>query len=699
MVLADIYVRMLMDGLSKKYLNRELSVLEFNARVLAEAEDNSNPILERLKFLGIVSSNLDEFFMVRMASLKSAENDLSEISARASSLMDEMNQYFLNHIIPELEKAGIHRIKSQVLNDKQMNYVKRFFDKELFPLLTPVAIHEGMPFPVLNNLHLYLIACLQDQSADKSRKYAVVEVPAHFPRMIYLAESAGYSFIMLEDVISLFLGELFHGFEILDRGIMRLTRGAELTLDEEKDEDFSKVMAEALRLRRNASVVRLEIDAAETLIGFLKENMAISEEAVYLHKSWFDLKSVSQLAFQPGFEELKRPVWIPRSVPAFEKEDDVWKLIRENNIYVVHPYQSFDVVTRFIHAAAEDPDVLAIKQTLYRTGGNSPVIDALEKAAQNGKQVTVLVELKARFDEERNIEGAKRLESAGANVLYGIAGYKTHAKVCLVIRREPEGIRRYVHLSTGNYNDKTARLYSDIGFFTSDEDFAKDVSAFFNMITGYSQPLPWSKIEVAPFGLKNRLIRCIIREAMRSSKERPGLIMAKMNSLADTEVIDALYKASQQNVQIKLNIRGICCLKPGVPGLSENIEVVSVVDMFLEHSRMIYFENGGEDELFLSSADWMPRNLDRRIELMFPIQDKESKRSLIEMLKLYFKDNVKAWHLGPDGKYEKIEPDARKRFRVQEYLCKKAAEEEAAAEKSFRVEKDLKPQKPIHSHG
>jgi polyphosphate kinase len=606
-----------------------------------------------------------------------------------------MHQHFLEKIVPELETAGMTRIKPQILDEKQLNYVKKMFDKELLPVLTPVAISDDRTFPMLNNLRLYLILSLVDVSQKSSKKFAVVEIPQNFPRIISLPDGKGYPFILLEDIVSLYCASLFSGYEIVEKGIMRLTRGAELTFDEEKDEDFMKIMAEALRLRRSASVVRLEISAPQEICQFFKEKLSLSASEVYETNAWLDLKGISQLSIQLGFDEIKRPVWIPKRKPEFEKSDDFWKLLREKSLYIIHPYETFEVVNRFVSMAADDPDVLAIKQTLYRAGQDSALIQSLERAAEKGKQVTVLVELKARFDEEKNIEWARKLETAGASVLYGVAGLKTHAKVCLVIRRERDGIKRYVHLSTGNYNERTARLYSDVGYFTSDENLAGDISAFFNMITGYSQPIPWSKIEVAPYGMRTKFIRLILREAMRSTKETPGLIMAKMNSLVDPQIIEALYRASKSNVQIKLNVRGICCLKPGIKDLSENIEVVSVVDMFLEHSRIFYFSNGGDEELYLSSADWMPRNLDRRLEIMFPIEDKQNKKELVELLSLYFKDNVKAWQLLSGGSYKKIDAGTKKKFRIQEYLCKQATDADELLNRSFP--RELKPQKPSHS--
>jgi polyphosphate kinase len=677
----------------EKFFDRELSALEFNARVLAEAMDPSNPLFERLKFIGIVSSNMDEFFMVRVASLKAEDAEYSAVRQKARRLLETRNDYFLKTLAPELSAAGFVRLQPESCNPDQLEFLSQFFRKEVLPVLTPVALSEDRPLPGLNNLRLHFVAGLNDPKRKGHPQYAVVEIPARiFPRMIFLPTEKWHPFVLIEDLIAAFASELFPGFEIAEKGVMRLTRGAELTFDEEKDEDFLHVMTEALRDRRKGDIVRLEVSAGDPWVQFLKKRLAIADDDVVVNPSWIDLKTISQLAFQPGFETLKRPAWEPRAVPDFEREKDPWKLLKEKSVLLLHPYVSFDAVTRFLETAAEDPDVLAIKQTLYRTDADSPIIRALEKAAGNGKRVTALVELKARFDEENNIEGARRLVNAGASVLYGVAGLKTHAKVCLVVRREPDGIRRYLHLSTGNYNSKTARIYSDIGYFTSDEAMAGDVSAFFNMITGYSQPYAWAKIEVAPYGLRRRLLRMIRREALRATPEHPGHIRAKMNSLADPDLIEALYQASNAGVKIELNVRGICRLRPGIPRLSENIRVVSIVDQFLEHSRIFYFANGGEEEVYLSSADWMPRNLDRRLELLFPIEGAAHKHELKDVLDLYFRDNTKAWALQPEGSYLRLESGKAKKVNAQESLCERAGSAEDSVFKA--MPKELKPQKP-----
>lgn len=676
-----------------KFFNRELSALEFNARVLAEGMDPSNPLMERLKFVGIVSSNLDEFFMVRVASLKGEQAALDPVREKAHSLIAKQSNYFMNTLVPELEAAGLTRIPIDTCTPFQQQYLENFFKKEVLPVLTPIALTKDRPFPILSNLRLHMVLALKD-GASKDSRVAVVEIPHKvFSRILFLPKEKGTPFVLLEDVIAFFAAELFPGYEIVEKGLMRITRGAELTLDEEKDEDFLRVMTEALRERREGDIVRLEISQEQSWVAFLKEGFKVESADVLLNNSWFDLKTVSQLAFQPGFEAYKRATWEPRAVPELEEADDFWAVLKKRDQVMFHPYQSFDPVVRFLETAADDPDVLAIKQTLYRTDPDSAILRALGRAAEKGKRVTALVELKARFDEENNIEGARRLIAAGASILYGVAGYKTHGKACLVIRREREGIQRYVHLATGNYNARTARLYSDVGFFTTDEAIAADVSSFFNMITGYSQPAAWNKIEVAPYGLRRRLLRLIRRETHRGTAEKPGLIRMKMNSLLDPELIEALYKASEAGVRVQLNIRGICGLRPGVKNLSENIQVISIVDQFLEHSRIFYFQNGGDEEIFMSSADGMPRNLDRRIEILFPIEEAACKRRLIDTLDLYFRDTVKSWVLLPDGSYTRTEASSRKRFRVQEALCERATEEEAAFYKTLSHE--LKPQRPM----
>ncbi|MFZ5802643.1 MAG: polyphosphate kinase 1 [Candidatus Omnitrophota bacterium] len=673
-----------------RYFDRELSWIAFNARVLDEAMQESNPLLERLKFLGIVSSNFDEFFMVRAASLEGSGAALAEIYEKAFAVMRQQNEYFMQTLGPQLEKEGIRRIPVQGLSEEQKNHVQRFFRQELSPLLTPIALRDEHPLPDLVNLSLYSLVVLFKQDSPAVKYYALIEIPKNFSRFVSVPAENGFNFVLIEDVLPLFLKELFGGWEVERSGLFRITRAAELSLDEEKDEDFSKTMTEALRARRRSLILRLETNAQEEDVRYFAERFAIPAEKIFRVPGWMDLSGISKLAFRPMYENLKLPVWIPNPIVELEDEEGPWGTLREKSLLVYHPYQTFDAFLHFLRSAAQDPDVLAIKQTLYRTAYPSEVIRCLETAAENGKQVTVLVEIKARFDERRNIEWANRLVNAGATVLYGVAGLKTHAKACLVIRREADGIRRYVHLSTGNYNERTSRVYSDIGFFTAEEALTADISAFFNIATGFSQPIGFSKIEMAPYGLRRRLLRMIHREALRSRKEEPGLILAKMNSLVDPELIEAFYKASQAGVRIRLNVRGICCLRPGVPSMSENIEVTSIVDMFLEHARIFYFQNGKDEEIYLSSADGMPRNLDRRLELFFPVEAPSLKKELKGVLEAYFRDNGKAWTLDAQGDYVRRIPGPEKSFRVQEFLCHKFTAQESV--RRAEVLKSLKPQ-------
>ncbi len=677
----------------EKYFNRDLSWIDFNARVLAEAQDTANPLMERLKFIGIVCSNFDEFFMVRVASVQETEKMLHEIYIKAFHVMRQQDSIFLNELLPEMEKAGIRRIASRGLSEGQRAFLKDLFDREIFPLLTPIALRRDMPLPTLVHLSLYRIFEVKPQADSvQEKQFVVVEIPRNLSRVLWLPlGDHQHSYILLEDVITLFAEQLFKGHEILASGLLRITRGAEMSVGEEKDEDFAQTMSDALRQRRLSYIVRLEISGTNDMVQYFKERLNVDDDRIYQAGDWLSYRDIAKIAHQNTFDHLRRPDWVPQPVAAFEDAQDIWAVIKEQDVMMHLPYQSFDAFIRFLSDAAKDPEVLAIKQTLYRMAEPSLVIKCLEKAAENGKQVTVLVELKARFDEERNIEWAKRLMNAGATVLYGVAGYKTHAKASLVVRREPEGIKRYVYLATGNFNERTAKLYSDVGIFTAKEEIARDVSHFFNVITGYTQAGDFSKISIAPYGLRRKLERLILRESLRTRKEQPGLIMAKMNALVDPEIIDALYRASKAGVQIKLNVRGICCLRPGVKGLSENIEVVSIVDMFLEHSRIFYFYNGGDNEVYLSSADWMPRNLDKRIEILLPVEDEKNKRGLVELLNGYFHDNQKAWRLMPEGEYEKIPLGEDRKFRIQEKLCQQFAD---GRKRKRGVPEELQPQLP-----
>jgi polyphosphate kinase len=659
------------------YLNRELSWLEFNARVLEEAADPTNPLLERVKFLSIVSSNLDEFFEVRVAGLQqqlyaglepqdfapdglAPASQLTKISERAHQLVGE--QYRLLHeLIGALKENGIEWARLEELSRAERAYVDGLFDNNVYPVLTPLAIDPGHPFPHVHNKSLNVALLIEGEHAGQIQElFAVVQVPALLDRVVLLpGPSSGPRFVLLEDVIAAHLSTLFGGFRVVGHTVFRVTRNTDLTIEEDDAEDLLQTIEETLRQRMRGDAVRLEISALadERFVQMLVGALDLDARDVYRVAGPVDLTVGMALHRMEGFRTLKDDPLVPRVPPAFSSAADFFDLIRAQDVLVHHPYESFGCVVDFIERAADDPQVLAIKQTLYRTSGGSPIIRALERAAHNGKQVTALVELKARFDEENNIVWARSLERAGVHVVYGVVGLKTHCKAALVVRREGDGIRRYVHLSTGNYNPTTARTYTDLGLFTANADFGEDTSELFNLLTGYSQGRRWQKFMVAPLGMRERVVELIDREARNAEAGRPARIIVKMNALVEPSVIDALYRASSAGVSIELIIRGTCSLRPGIPGLSETIRVISVVDKFLEHSRIFYFENGGDSEVFLGSADWMPRNFFRRIELMFPVEDPRLKsRVTDDLLQAVLKDNVKARQLQADGTYTRLAP-------------------------------------------
>ena len=683
----------MMRSCKKKLINRELSWLEFNSRVLSMAMDPSIPLLERLKFIGIVSSNFDEFFMVRIAILEEGEGSpRTSILQKTYELIEKKNRYFQTVLIPELAQEGIVRIAPQALNKEQKKNLRDFFRRELYPILTPIAISKTKPLPVLSNISLYIVISLIKQGR-RGEKYAVIEVPKNIPRHVPVASEKGASFVCIEDIIGLFVQELFVGCKIKNQGLIRLTRAAEMNFEENRDDDFAIVMTRALQMRRQGKIIRLETSLSGSNLSFFKDRLDVSDDAIYKISTWFDLKCIALSLYPLHFPQLKYVAWIPQPIAELQNKADWWNLLKRKDICLHHPYDSFDPVIDFLNAAAQDPNVLTIKQTLYRTGHQSKIVAALEQAAKNGKQVVVVVELKARFEEEKNIQWAHQLEIAGATVLYGIMGLKTHAKVCIVARRESGKIQQYVHLSTGNYNEKTSQVYSDLGIITSNEEVVSDISLFFNMITGYFKPMQFNKLITSPYGLRGKLIRLIKRETL---KGKSGSIIAKTNALVDLELIEYLYKASNAGVRIKLNVRGICCLRPGVPGMSENIEVVSIVDQFLEHSRIFYFANGGNEEIYLSSADWMPRNLDMRVEIMFLIENKEVKGALINLLKLYFQDNTNAWRLLPSGEYQKLKSGRSTKFRVQGFLCEQVLKRKNHEIKTL-ISEVMKPRSPKDS--
>lgn len=689
-----------------RYFNRELSWIEFNYRVLAEGLRKETPLLERLKFLSIVSSNFDEFFMVRVAALKRAaragggpdpagmtpREQLAAMAAKIKRLVGTQYRCLVDDLLPSLAKEGLVLVRPGAYTRTQSNYLEALFSAEIFPSLTPLRVDRDGPFPFTGNLRLHaaFLIAPRMESEDDGERLALVQIPSSLERIVWLPkEGDGASdFTLLDDVIITWGHKLFPGYEVKESLLFKVTRDADFSVDEERDEDFIEAMGEVLAGREQSSPVRLSVSTdCPRLREELRQRLGLEEDDVYEMPGPIDLGSLMELTRAKGFDRLRDETWKNFWPPELNQDEPFWDTLRSGDVLLHLPYESFDPVVRFVSDAARDPQVTAIKATLYRTSGDSPIVAALEEAARNGKQVTALVELKARFDESRNIAWANRLEEAGVIVVYGVARLKVHAKICMVVRKEMDGIGRYVHLATGNYNDKTARLYGDIGLFTANEEIANDGSLFFNAITGYSTLQQMRKLIMAPSELKYRLIELIDREAKRSSQEYPGLIIAKMNSLADVDVIDALYRASSAGVRIKLNVRGICMLVPGIPDQSERIEVVSIVDRYLEHARIFYFSNGGAEELYLSSADWMPRNLERRVELMFPVLQEDCKLRALDILKAYFRDNRRARILHPDGSWTERFPESDEApFRVQEFFYREIQERVELANRSPRQE-------------
>lgn len=681
------------------FINRELSWLAFNYRVLEEAMDPTVPLLDRLRFAIIVSGNLDEFFMVRVAGLKNtvAEGDttpdlagltprqqLHVMSERAHEMVDTLGQTLVEQILPALAEQGVRIVPLDSLEAPQKGHLSRYFRSEVLPALTPLAIDVSRPFPRLANLTLNLAVLLAPAEGEEQPRLGVVQVPSGLRRLVRPIGGEGASYVLIEEIIRSEMPALFPGQTILESSLFRIVRDAEMELDDEGGRDYLEAIEEELRKRRSNRVVRLEVEAGvgDTLLGILVERLDIEVPDIYRVRGPLDVRALQPLADLPALERLREPPLKPVQMLDASDLQDLFGVVSQHDVLLHHPYESFDPVVAFVTAAARDPDVLAIKQTFYRTSGDSPIVQALAEAAENGKQVTVLVELMARFDELSNIRWARSLEEAGAHVIYGIRGYKTHAKICLVVRRGRQGIERFVHLGTGNYNEKTARVYTDFGLMTADAAIGEDASAFFNALTGYSDPPRMKKLVMAPSNLRERFIRLIEREQRRAEQGQAGEIRAKLNSLVDEDIIRALYDASRAGVKIRLNVRGICSLRPGVKGLSDTIEVVSIVDRFLEHSRVYYFRNGGDEEVYLSTADWMPRNLDRRIELLFPVAP-ECRKRVLEVLDYMFLDNVKARRLTADGTYRRKRPSrGEEPFRAQMRLyeqTRRAAERARAA--------------------
>ena len=650
------------------FYNRELSWLKFNLRVLKEATVKETPLLERLKFVAITASNLDEFFMVRVAGLcgnyesgveKRDASGLSvkeQIDAIAAAAHEQVKaQYkYLMALIKEMKGVGLHLKRVADLTDEGRSWLEAYYQEIVYPVLTPMAIDASRPFPFLANKTLNLAVELVNNEGEHSM--GLVQVPSVLERIKEVPVEQRRTFVFLEDIIASHCGTLFNGCQILDVVPFRVTRDSDLDVDEDDIDDLLEEVEKSLRKRKRGAAVRLEIYKTNNtrIKRFLEENFDVEGQEVYEINGPLDATCFFKFASLPGmFPWLYEP-FVPQRPAELPDDSDLFAAIRRKDIMLHHPYESFDPVVKLVSDAASDPNVLAIKQTLYRVSGNSPIVAALARAAENGKQVTVLVELKARFDEENNIIWARRLEQAGCHVIYGLVGLKTHAKIVLVVRKEPDGIRRYVHLGTGNYNDSTAKLYTDIGLMTANDQFGSDASAFFNLLSGYSEPPVWNKLVMAPLGLREKIYQLIDNEIAMAQAGRGGHIIAKMNSLIDQPVIQKLYEASSQGVQIELIVRGICGLKTGIEGISDNITVRSIVGRQLEHSRIFWFANGGDQQLYLSSADWMPRNLNDRVELFFPVETEAHIKRIKDLLDLYLRDNVGAHMMQSNGNYRRV---------------------------------------------
>ena len=676
------------------YTNRELSWLLFNNRVLNEARDKQNPLFERLKFLSITASNLDEFFMVRVASLKdmvnagykkkdiagmTAAEQLARVNEETHELVKEQYNVYNRGLVPRLQEKGLHIVgHHENLNKEDAEYVDRYFADNVYPVLTPMAVDSSRPFPLIRNKSLNLGALVTKKNGDGELEFATVQVPSVLSRIVPIPSTGEKKVILLEEIIERNIHKLFLNYDIVCTYPFRIMRNADLTIEEEEAEDLLEEIEKQLKKRQWGQAIRLEVEEGidSRLLKILKEDLEIEKEDIYAIRGPLDLTFLMKMYGMEGFDELKEHSYLPpQPVPELPEDADIFEKIREGDILMHHPYQTFEPVVQFIRQAAKDKDVLAIKQTLYRVSGNSPIIAALEQAAENGKQVSVLVELKARFDEENNIVWAKKLEKAGCHVIYGLVGLKTHSKITLVVRREENGIRRYVHLGTGNYNDSTAKLYTDIGLFTCSELIGEDATAVFNMLSGYSEPRSWNRLSLAPLWLKDRFLYLIEREREHALEGRNARIIAKMNSLCDKSIIEALYRAGAAGVKIDLIVRGICCLKVGIPGIGDNIKVRSIVGNYLEHARIFYFENDGKPEYYCASADWMPRNLDRRVEILFPVEKPELREKLQHILECQLQDNVKASVLRSDGTYHKVARQSnRPAFNSQLTFCKEARE-------------------------
>lgn len=685
-------------GNPKYYSNRELSWILFDHRVLNEARDKNTPLFERLKFLGITASNLDEFFMIRVASLQDMVNakynktdiagltpmeQLKLLDPAIHQLVDLQYSTYNRSLVPLLRQNGLQIIRQhEELTGDEAAFVDSYFEENVYPVLTPMAVDSSRPFPLIRNKTLNIAALVSKKNSKEELEFATVQVPGVLNRIVQLpSDGEVRKIILLEEVIERNMNKLFLNYDIVCAHPYRIMRNADLTIEEDEAADLLKEIEKQLKKRQWGETIRLEVEADmdKRLLQHLQEELHIEESYLYRIDGPLDLTVLMKLYSMEGFDHLKNATHIPQPVQELPAGSSIFAELRKGDVLLHHPYQTFEPVVELIRQAARDPEVLAIKQTLYRVSGNSPIIRALALAAENGKQVTVLVELKARFDEENNIVWAKMLEKAGCHVIYGLVGLKTHCKITLVVRREEDGICRYVHLGTGNYNDATAKLYTDIGLMTCSEAIGEDATAVFNMLSGYSEPLVWNKLSLAPLWLKDKFLYLIDREKRYALDGRPARIIAKMNSLCDKDIIAALYEASAAGVKIDLIVRGICCLKTGIKGVSENITVRSIVGNFLEHSRIFYFKNDDHYEIYCGSADWMPRNLERRVEILFPVDNLRLKERLLRILESLLKDNVKASVLQADGTYERVNRRGKTLFQVQEAFCEEAVEQAKAA--------------------
>jgi len=677
---------------NERFTNRELSWLAFNKRVLSEAKDNHLPLMERLKFLSITASNLDEFFMVRVASLKDQVNagytkkDIAGMTSKEQidAILKETHKFttaqyntYNRSFLPSLKKNGLKIVTEfEKLTEEQADYVDNYFQKEVFPVLTPMAVDSSRPFPLIRNRSLNIGALLMDKKKKGTIDFATVQVPSVLPRVVTIPTDGDNctTVILLEQIIEKNIQKLFLNYRVLCQAPFRVMRNADLSIDEDEAADLLIEIEKQLKKRQWGEAIRLEVEdnIDKRLLKTLRKEFNLSEDAIFKINGPLDLTFLMKVYDIEGFDHLKEPKYIPQQPKMLDASRDLFEQIREHDILLHHPYETFDPVVNFVKKAASDPNVLAIKQTLYRVSSHSPIIASLAQAAENGKQVSVLVELKARFDEENNIVWAKKLEKAGCHVIYGLVGLKTHSKITLVVRKEEDEIRRYVHLGTGNYNDSTAKLYTDMGMFTSKTRYGEDATAVFNMLSGYSEPLVWNKLSLAPLWLRGKFLSLIEREKEHAKNGRPARIIAKMNSLCDPGIIEALYDASEAGVEIDLIVRGICCLRAGIKGLSEHIRVRSIVGTFLEHSRIFYFENNENAEYYMGSADWMPRNLDKRVEILFPVEDPILQEEIYHILHIQLSDTKKAHLLMPDGHYVKVDQRGKTPLNSQLYFCEEA---------------------------